>query len=111
MAIDAAVEAGIERIVYTSFLAAAPDATFTFARDHFHTEQYIRSTGLGFGFLRSSLYLDVVPFFAGDDGVIRVRPATAASPSSHGTTSRMSPLPCCWTNPTTRPTTSPGPRR
>src|SRR5919106_618670 len=34
VAIDAAVAAGVERVVYTSFLAAAPDATFNFARDH-----------------------------------------------------------------------------
>jgi NAD(P)H dehydrogenase (quinone) len=70
-AIDAAADAGVEHIVYTSFLAAAPDATFTLARDHFHTEQHIREKGLRFGFLRSSMYLDYVPLFVGDDGVIR----------------------------------------
>jgi uncharacterized protein YbjT (DUF2867 family) len=70
-AVDAAVEAGVTRIVYTSFLAAAPDATFTFARDHWHTEQHIRGSGVGFTFLRDSLYQDVLPFFAGRDGVIR----------------------------------------
>lgn len=37
-AIEAAVAAGVERIVYTSFLGAAPDATFTFGRDHWWTE-------------------------------------------------------------------------
>ena len=70
-AIDAAVEAGVERIVYLSFMAAAPEATFTFARDHFHTEQYIKATGVAWTFLRSSLYLDYMPFFAGDEGIIR----------------------------------------
>jgi NAD(P)H dehydrogenase (quinone) len=70
-AIDAAVEAGVERIVYLSFMAAAPDATFTFARDHYHTEQYIKATGVAWTFLRSSLYLDYMPLFAGDEGVIR----------------------------------------
>jgi NAD(P)H dehydrogenase (quinone) len=70
-AIDAAVAAGVQRIVYTSFSAAAPDATFTFGRDHFHTEQHIRSTGVGFTFLRDNLYLDYVPLFVGGDGVIR----------------------------------------
>jgi NAD(P)H dehydrogenase (quinone) len=69
--IDAAAEAGVGRIVYTSFLAAAPDATFTFARDHFHTEQHIRDRGLAHTFLRDSLYADVLPYFAGRDGVIR----------------------------------------
>jgi NAD(P)H dehydrogenase (quinone) len=70
-AVDAAAAAGVERVVYTSFVGAAPDATFTFARDHFHTEEHIRAAGLGFTFLRDSMYLDYVPFFASAEGVIR----------------------------------------
>jgi NAD(P)H dehydrogenase (quinone) len=68
--VDAAVAAGVQRIVYTSFLACSPEATFTFARDHWHTEEHIRGTGVRHTFLRDSLYLDYMPFFAGD-GVIR----------------------------------------
>ena len=70
-AVEAAAEAAVGRIVYLSFLAAAPDATFTFARDHFHTEAMIRATGRPFAFLRSSLYIDFMPWMCGDDGVIR----------------------------------------
>ncbi len=70
-AVDAAAAAGVERIVYLSFVAAAPDATFTFARDHWHTEQHICATGLGFTFLRDNLYQDMLPAMVGDDGVIR----------------------------------------
>jgi NAD(P)H dehydrogenase (quinone) len=70
-AVDAAVEAGVERIVYVSFLGAAPDATFTLARHHFQTEERIRSHGVPFTFLRDSLYLDVLPYFVGADGAIR----------------------------------------
>ncbi|MDX6569866.1 MAG: hypothetical protein QOH15_2444 [Gaiellales bacterium] len=70
-AIDAAVAAGVERIVYTSFQAAAADTTFTFGRDHFHTEQHIRSTGLRSTFLRDNLYLDYIPLLVGEDDVIR----------------------------------------
>jgi NAD(P)H dehydrogenase (quinone) len=69
--VDAAVAAGVRRIVYTSFLACSPDATFTFARDHWHTEEHLRQTGVRHTFLRDSLYLDVFPMFAGGDGVIR----------------------------------------
>jgi uncharacterized protein YbjT (DUF2867 family) len=69
-AVDAAVAAGVGRIVYVSFLAAAPEATFTFARDHFRTEEHIRATGLGFTFLRSSMYMDFLPLFVAE-GVIR----------------------------------------
>jgi NAD(P)H dehydrogenase (quinone) len=70
-AVRAAVDAGVARIVYTSFLGAGPDATFTFAHDHFATEQLIRESGLAFTFLRNSQYLDFVPLLVGDDGVIR----------------------------------------
>jgi NAD(P)H dehydrogenase (quinone) len=69
--VDAALAAGVTRIVYLSFLDARPDSTFTFARDHFHTEEYVRGTGVAYTFLRDSLYQDVLPYFAGEDGVIR----------------------------------------
>ena len=70
-AIDAAVDAGVERIVYVSFLGAAPDATFTLARQHYATGERIRKSGVRYTFLRSSMYADFVPFFAGEDLVIR----------------------------------------
>jgi NAD(P)H dehydrogenase (quinone) len=69
--IDAAVAAGVRRIVYTSFVGASPGATFTFARDHWHTEEYLRASGIDFTFLRDNIYLDFVPGFVGEDGVIR----------------------------------------
>lgn len=69
-AVDAALDAGIRRIVYTSFLSAAPDATFTFARDHYATEQYIRKEGLCFTFLRDSLYLDFLPGMVSSAGLL-----------------------------------------
>ncbi|HEY2957092.1 MAG TPA: NAD(P)H-binding protein [Actinomycetota bacterium] len=70
-AVDAAVAAGVQRIVYTSFLACSADATFTFARDHWHTEERLRQAGVRHTVLRDSLYLDFVPLFVGGDGVIR----------------------------------------
>ncbi|MDS1269482.1 SDR family oxidoreductase [Lipingzhangella sp. LS1_29] len=70
-AVDAALAAGVDRIVYLSFLNAGPAATFTFARDHFYTEAHIRASGVRHTFLRPSLYLDLVPHFADSDGVIR----------------------------------------
>jgi len=70
-AIDAAVAAGVERIVYTSFFGADPDATFILARDHFHTEEHLRASGVGWTVLRDNIYLDVIPYFAGADGKIR----------------------------------------
>jgi len=70
-AVDAAVAAGVKRILYSSFVGAAPDATFTLARDHFTTEEHIRSTGVAFTFLRGSVYLEVLRWIIGADGVIR----------------------------------------
>ena len=69
--IDAAVSAGVQHLVYTSFFGAAPDATFTLARDHWATEEHIRSTGLPFTFLRDNLYADFLPRMLGEDGVLR----------------------------------------
>jgi len=68
--IDAATDAGVTRIVYTSFLGATPEATFTLARDHWHTEQHIRASGLRFTFLRDNLYADQFVLFAGADGLL-----------------------------------------
>jgi NAD(P)H dehydrogenase (quinone) len=70
-AIDAAVDAGVQRVVYTSFLGASRDASFTFAHDHFATEKLIRKSGMAWTFLRNSQYLDFLPVLVGEDGVIR----------------------------------------
>ena len=70
-AVDAAVAAGVKRIVYTSFVNAAPDATFTFARDHFHTEEHIKASGAAWTFLRHNLYIDFIPLLCPAEGVIR----------------------------------------
>lgn len=70
-AIEGAVSGGIRRIVYTSFLAAGPEATFTFARDHAATEEVLASCGVAWTALRSSLYVDAIPHFVGDDLVVR----------------------------------------
>jgi len=70
-AIDAAVAAGVARIVYLSFLGARADATFTLARDHAATEAHVRAAGVAFTFPRMNLYLDFVPSMVGADGAIR----------------------------------------
>ena len=69
--VDAAAAAGVSHLVYLSFFGAAPDATFTLARDHWATEQHIRDRGLRLTFLRDNLYLDFYPQLVGEDGVIR----------------------------------------
>jgi uncharacterized protein YbjT (DUF2867 family) len=70
-AVDAVAAAGVERVVYTSFLRASPDATFTLARHHWATEERLREHDLAYTALRDGMYLDFLPFMAGAAGVIR----------------------------------------
>ena len=85
-AVDAAVAAGVRRIVYTSFVGASPDAVFTLVRQHAATEEAIRATGVRHTFLRSSMYADFVPFFATvEDGT-----AVIAAPAGQGRTGFVS---------------------
>jgi uncharacterized protein YbjT (DUF2867 family) len=69
--IDAAVAAGVRRIVYVSFFGASPEATFTLARDHWATEEHLRSVGITHTILRDNIYADFTPHFLGTDGNIR----------------------------------------
>lgn len=69
--VDAAAAAGVEHLVYTSFLGASPQATFTLARDHAATEEHIRAAGLRWTVLRDSFYLDFFASLPGPDGVVR----------------------------------------
>jgi NAD(P)H dehydrogenase (quinone) len=69
--IDAAATAGVEQLIYTSLFHAAPAGTFTFARDHYATEQHVRAAGVGFTFLRDNFYADFMPALVGPDDVIR----------------------------------------
>jgi NAD(P)H dehydrogenase (quinone) len=81
-AIAAAAQAGVRRIVYTSFLGASEDSTFLLGRDHWATEQAIREAGVAFTFLRDSFYMDFIPYFAGPERVFR-------GPAANG---RLSPV-------------------
>lgn len=69
--VDAAARAGVQHLVYISFVGAAPDATFTLARDHGATEAHISASGMTYTFLRDNLYSDFFPEMVGSDGVIR----------------------------------------
>ncbi len=82
-AVGAAAAAGVQRIVYTSFVGAhRPDPTFTLVRHHRATEEAIRATGLRHTFLRSNMYADFVPFFA----TVENGTAVIAAPAGQGRT-------------------------
>ena len=86
-AVRAAADAGVQRIVYTSFVGAdRAEPTFTLVRHHGATEDAIRATGVRHTFLRHNMYADFVPFFAtleGDRAVI-------AAPAGTGRTGFVS---------------------
>ncbi|MCW2858191.1 MAG: NAD(P)-dependent oxidoreductase [Marmoricola sp.] len=69
--IAAAEAAGVGHLVYTSFAGASPDALFTLGRDHHDAEQAILESGMAHTILRDNFYLDVLPLFADQNGVIR----------------------------------------
>lgn len=56
-AIEAAKQAGIAHVVYTS-IAHADTSTLRVAQDHLATERALRASGLGFTFLRNNLYME-----------------------------------------------------
>jgi NAD(P)H dehydrogenase (quinone) len=85
-AVDAAVAAGVQRIVYTSFLGAKDDAVFTLVRQHAATEERIRQSGIRATFLRHSMYADFVPFFA----AVEQGRTVIAAPAGNGRTSFVS---------------------
>jgi NAD(P)H dehydrogenase (quinone) len=55
-AVDAAVAAGIKRIVYTSYVAISQGDTAGLASDHFQTEEIIKKSGVAWTMLRNSIY-------------------------------------------------------
>ncbi|HEV7655053.1 MAG TPA: NAD(P)H-binding protein [Mycobacteriales bacterium] len=70
-AMQAALEAGVERILYVSLLGAAPDATYVNCRDHWQTEQFLAGLGVPYGILRAGFYSSMIPGLADRDGVLR----------------------------------------
>src|SRR3954471_739586 len=68
-AVDAALDAGVRRIVYLGFIRRG-DTSFTLGREHFETEDHIRASGLAWVFPRMNLYMDFIPSMIGADDVI-----------------------------------------
>ncbi len=68
-AIDAAVEAGVKYVVYTSFLRKNESETSPIAfigQSHLATEEYLKQSGLKYTILKNTLYADVLPLFMGE---------------------------------------------
>ncbi|RAJ44622.1 putative NAD(P)-binding protein [Kitasatospora sp. SolWspMP-SS2h] len=64
-AIDAAVAAGVGRVLYTSHQGAHPDSAFKPARDHAATEGLLADSGLAWTALRNGFYAHSLTHLAG----------------------------------------------
>jgi NAD(P)H dehydrogenase (quinone) len=69
--VAAAARAGVERIVYLSFVNASPDAVFLHARSHGETEAMLRGSGVAWTAIRNGMYADEVLGWFDPDGVAR----------------------------------------
>jgi NAD(P)H dehydrogenase (quinone) len=59
-AIDAARQAGVKHIAYTSWIGITRGDTQGLADDHLATEDLLRKSGLTWAFLRNSIYMETV---------------------------------------------------
>lgn len=69
-AIDAAIQAGVKKIVYTSLVNAQDESNPSIEKiDHAYTENYITSLDVDFVFLRNSQYAEamITSYFAAQD--------------------------------------------
>jgi uncharacterized protein YbjT (DUF2867 family) len=69
-AVEAAAAAGVERLVYLSFVGAQ-ESSFTLGREHGATEEIVKTVGMAYTFPRMNLYMDFIPSMIPEDGVIR----------------------------------------
>lgn len=67
--VNAAVEAGVEHILYTSFFSNNPTETSPIAfvtSSHLDTEKHIIASGLYYSIFKNNLYVDILPMFFGE---------------------------------------------
>jgi NAD(P)H dehydrogenase (quinone) len=67
--VKAAKEAGVNHIIYTSFIRKNDTETSPIAfvsKAHIDTENKIKSSGLNYTILKNALYADMLPIFLGD---------------------------------------------
>lgn len=84
--VQAATEAGVKHVIYTSALSNVPieKSVIAFvAEAHTKTEQWLAESGLSYTLLRNNLYMDLVPQFIGDKVV---ETGTVYLPAGNGKT-------------------------
>lgn len=63
--VEAAKDAGVQHIVYTSTLQPGNDAHFLAARTCMNTENAIKASGMQYTIFRNSMYFETIPLFIG----------------------------------------------
>ncbi len=69
-AINAAKEAGVKHIVYTSFIRQKDDpnsALWFIAKDHIDTEAHLRESGINYTIFKNGFYMDMITDFIGEN--------------------------------------------
>jgi NAD(P)H dehydrogenase (quinone) len=67
--LNAATQAGVRQVLYTSVLNPSLTSTFQASPSHLLTEEAIQASGLRYTILRNTLYLDNLPAQVGNDAV------------------------------------------
>jgi NAD(P)H dehydrogenase (quinone) len=86
-AVDAAVRAGVERVLYTSHMGADPTSPMGPMPDHAATEEALRGCGAAFTALRNGFYASTVPMLIGGawhTGELRVPEDGPVAWTTHG---------------------------
>ena len=65
-AVNAARANQVQHVVYTSMVSAAEDMKFLTGSDHYHTEQLLQQSGLGYTILRNAFYQEALLGLLGD---------------------------------------------
>lgn len=65
-AINAAKQAGVKHIVYSSFLKASPNTKFTAGLDHVNTETDLKNSGMHYTIMGNTYYCDFLPMILVD---------------------------------------------
>ncbi|KAF2518956.1 SDR family oxidoreductase [Flavobacterium salilacus subsp. salilacus] len=67
--VDAAKEAGVKHVLYTSFVRKNETETSpiaSIAESHLKTEQWLEASGVNYTILKHTIYTDMIPVFLGD---------------------------------------------
>jgi NAD(P)H dehydrogenase (quinone) len=63
--VNAAKAAGVKNIIYTSVLKASENLKFLPGVDHYHTENFLKESGIAYTSFRNTFYIEVLPVILG----------------------------------------------